>query len=102
MRMAKKLDLDTTYRPSENVVARHIEDELIIVPVTSGVGQKEDELFTLNETGRVIWEKLDGELTLRQIISLLSKEYDAEPDTITADVTGLAGELLKRNIIEKK
>lgn len=102
MKMANKLDLDSIYRPSENVVARNIEDELIIVPVTSGVGQKEDELFTLNETGRVIWENLNGKLTLRQIISFLSKEYDADPETISADVTGLTGELLKRNIIEKK
>jgi hypothetical protein len=100
--MPKKLDLDAVYRPSEDVVARHIEDELIIVPVTSGVGSKEDELFTLNDTGRAIWQYLDGIHTIRQIISRLEQEYDAEPAAIETDVTGLAQELLKRNIIEKK
>ncbi len=98
--MPKKLDLDSVCRPSEDVVARHIEDELIIVPVTSGVGDKEDELFTLNDTGRAIWEKLDGKKSLREITALLAREFDADPEEIEADVKGLAGELLKRNIIE--
>ena len=44
------------YVPSEDIVAREIEGELIIVPLAAGIGDMEDELFSLNETGREIWE----------------------------------------------
>jgi hypothetical protein len=38
-----KVHLDVTYIPSEDVISRDIEGELIIVPLTSGVGGTEDE-----------------------------------------------------------
>ena len=53
--MEAKVDLDAIYAPSEDIVAREIEGELIIVPLVSGIGDMEDELYTMNETGRAIW-----------------------------------------------
>jgi len=41
--------------PSEDVVSREIEGELIIVPIASGIGDMDDELYTLNDPGRAIW-----------------------------------------------
>ncbi len=87
------------YKPSDDIVARKIEDELIIVPLTAGVGDMEDELYTLRETGRVIWERLDGKRTLDDIAVMLRDEYDAPPGTIEQDVAGLVGELLRRKIV---
>jgi len=94
-----KADLGASYLPSEDIVVREIEGELIIVPLTSGIGDMEDELFTLNETGRVIWEKLDGRKTLEDIVGELSSEYDASPGEIEKDVVGLVQELLKRKML---
>jgi hypothetical protein len=48
------IELSKIYEPSEDIVARVIEGELIIVPLVAGIGDLEDELFTLNETGRAI------------------------------------------------
>ena len=42
---------DGVYAPSEDIVAREIEGEIIIVPLVAGIGDMEDELYTLNETG---------------------------------------------------
>lgn len=100
--MSNKIEINDIYIPSEEIVARNIEGELIIVPLTSGIGDMEDELFTLNDTGKEIWEKLDGKKTIDEIISELSSNYNAEPEEIKQDVTGLIEELLKRNIIVKK
>ncbi|MBD3415093.1 MAG: PqqD family peptide modification chaperone [Candidatus Aminicenantes bacterium] len=88
--------------PSPDVVARDIEGELIIVPLTSGIGDMEDELFTLNQTGKAVWEKMDGHRTVEDIASFLSGQYNAEPGEIKEDVTGLLEELLRRKIIVKK
>ena len=49
--MTDTLTLDMICAPSEDVVAREIEGEIVIVPLASGIGDMEDELFTLNETG---------------------------------------------------
>jgi hypothetical protein len=97
--MSVKADLGASYHPSEDIVVREIEGELIIVPLISGIGDMEDELFTLNETGRAIWEKLDGRKPLKDIVGELCSEYDASPDEIEKDVIGLVEELLKRKIV---
>jgi hypothetical protein len=93
---------DWVYSPSEDIVAREIEGEIIIVPLTAGIGDAEDDLFSLNETGRAFWKLLDGKKTLAQITKTLGKKYDALPDQIEKDVLGLATELLKRRIISPK
>ena len=84
---------------SEDVVAREIEGEIIIVPLVAGIGDLEDELFTLNETGKAIWDKLDGRRTLNEVIGELAAEYQEEPREIETDVLGLAQELVRRKIL---
>jgi len=91
--------LDSVYVPSEDIVAREIEGEIIIVPLVAGIADMEDELFTLNETGKAIWEKLDGRRSLSQVIAELDAEYQAEPGEIDKDVLGLVEELARRRMI---
>lgn len=100
--MAFKIVLSGIYVPSEDVVAREIEGEIIIVPLSAGIGDAEDDLFSLNETGRALWKMLDGKKTLAQIVKALGKQFDAPLARIEKDIAGLAGELLKRRIIEAK
>jgi len=88
------------YMPSANVVAREIEGELIIVPLVSGMGDLEDELFTLNSTGKAIWLRLDGRRTLGDIIHDLSSEYSAPESEIETDVMGLVQELARRKMVD--
>ncbi len=90
------------YAPSEDVVAREIEGEIIIVPLTAGIGDAEDDLFSLNETGRAFWKLLDGKKTLAQIAKTLAEKYDAPPARIEKDILGLAAELLKRRLISEQ
>jgi hypothetical protein len=92
-------DLDTAPRPSPDIVARDIEGEIIIVPLVAGIGDMEDELYSLNETGRAVWDRLDGRRTLGQVVKELAGEYDAAEDVLRADVLGLVDELLKRKIL---
>ena len=98
----EKPKIDMVYVPSDDVVARDIEGELIIVPLVAGVGDMEDELFTLNDTGRDIWRKLDGKMTLAGIAQALAAEYNAQPDEIENDVIGLVGELVRRKMLVAK
>lgn len=97
--MSEKPDMEAIYIPSEDVVAREIADEIIIVPLVSGIADMEDELYTLNETGQAIWKKLDGRRSLKDVVNELSKEYEAAAGEIEEDVVGLVQELLERKIL---
>ena len=100
--MEVKVSVDTTYVPSKDVVAREIQGELIIIPIASGIGDLEDEIFTLNETGRAIWDKLDEKKGLKDAIDCLSLEFDTSRTEVEKDVLGLMEELLKRRMIVEK
>lgn len=97
--MATKANINAVYGPSDDIVARVIEGELIIVPLVAGIGDLEDELFTLNETGRAIWNRLDGKKSLKDLAKQLSSEYEAPEREIERHVIGLVEELLKRRIL---
>ncbi|MGD0612279.1 MAG: PqqD family protein [Anaerolineales bacterium] len=97
--MADSLTLDMICAASDDVVAREIEGELILVPLAAGIGDLEDELYTLNDTGKEIWGRLDGVRSLRQIATELANEYGAPTAEIQRDVTGLVGELVRRKMV---
>lgn len=99
--MKTEVAMDSIYVPSEDIVSREIEGELIIVPLVSGIGDMEDELFTLNETAKAIWGKFDGKRTLRDLVQELSQEFDAPRAKIEKDVSGLLKELLRRRMVVK-
>ena len=95
--MMKEFKIDAIYAPSDDIVAREIEGEVIIVPLVSGIGDMEDELYTLNETGKAIWNKLDGKKKLKKVVDQLQAEFEAPAGEIQRDVAGLLEELLNRN-----
>jgi hypothetical protein len=97
--MEAKVSLDKFYMPSEDVVAREIEGELIIVPLVAGIGDMEDELYTMNETGKAIWDRLDGKKKLKEILAELSAEFEAPAGEIEKDLIGLVDELVRRKIL---
>jgi len=95
-----EVTIDSAYLPSEDVVARDIEGEFILVPLASGIGDMEDEIYTLNETGRAIWERLDGKRSLREVAEALKTEFEvAQPEEIENDIAGLVGVLFQRKMV---
>jgi len=100
--MKDQVNLDGAYGPSDDVVVREIEGEIIIVPLTSGIGDIEDELYTLNETGRAVWKRLDGRASVREVVRSLSEEFDDPEGELEPDVVGLLEELVRRKMIVRK
>lgn len=97
--METKVTLEGIYTYSEDIVAREIEGEMIIVPLVSGIGDADAELYTLNPTGHAIWQKLDGKRTLRDIAVLIADDFDAPMADLEKDVLGLVNELMKRGML---
>lgn len=97
--MKPKVEIKGVYVPSDNIVARVIDDELLIVPLVSRIADMDEDLFTLNETGKAIWEKLNGRNRLKDIVEALATEFDAPAGEIEKDVMGLMEELLRRRMV---
>lgn len=51
------ITLETVCRHSPDIVAREIGDEIIIIPLIAGIGDADDELYSLNASGRAIWQE---------------------------------------------
>jgi Coenzyme PQQ synthesis protein D (PqqD) len=95
--MDADVSLEKIYMPSDDIVAREIEGEIIIVPLVSGIGDMEDELYTLNETGQAIWKLLNGKRSLAEVTAELAKEFEGEE--IRGDVLGFVTEMVKKRIL---
>jgi hypothetical protein len=97
--MEIKISLDNIYKPSQDIVAREVQGEFIIIPVTSEVVDSEDQIFSLNETGKAVWDRLDGKRSLKSIVNELGSIYEGSYSKIKQDVMGIVKELLKRKIV---
>jgi len=97
--MKTKVDLNSVFGLSEDVVARDIHGEFIIIPITSGMGESDDDIFSLNEFGRAIWDKLDGKRRLTEVARALSLEFEGTKTEIESDCLGFIKELLKRKMV---
>jgi len=97
--MTTNVTLDGVYVPSEKIVARTVMDEVLIVPLVSGMGESDEGLYTFNEAGQAIWEQLDGQRNLKDVAAELAAEYHAPAGEIEADVLGLVGELVGRGML---
>jgi hypothetical protein len=100
--MTDTLALDAICVPSDDVIAREIEGKIIIVVFAPGIGDMEDKLYMLNETGKAIWDRLDGARSLGQIAVELADEYDVAVADTERDVLELTGELARRKMLVVK
>lgn len=100
--MTDSLTLNAICAPSDDIVAREIEGDIVIVPLTAGIGDTEDELYSLNETGQAIWSKLDGARTLAAVVDALTDEFETPRAELETDVLGFAGEMVRRGILVVK
>ncbi len=95
------MNLKKTYTPSEKVVARKIQNQLIIVPIEDGVADLNDAMFSFNETGTRIWECIEQKHNIEEICSALGAEYNADKSSIEQSVLKLVSTLLEKGIIEE-
>jgi len=89
------------YIPSDKIIARFIDETLIIVPVETDTGTVDfdESLYSLEDTGREIWDRLGAKITVEKLCAELAEKYNAPLGTITLDVIELLEELLNKGLI---
>lgn len=88
------------YRMRDNLVTRRIVGETIIVPVSGDLASLQ-KVFSLNETGAFVWDRLDGETRLGDIRDALVEEFEVARGAAWDDVKELVTDLARANLIEK-
>jgi len=82
------VNLDATLIRDAGVIARNIGGETILVPVTRRA--QDMGLFTLNEVGTFIWERLDGSRSLREIAGEMTSLFEVASNQAEQDLLGFA------------
>ena len=81
-------------------VFRKVVEETILVPVHMNVAQM-DYIYTLNDIGAFIWEKLDEPRSIEELQEYLLEEYDVEPEALNADLQTFVEEMLTIGAFKK-
>ncbi|NLH99090.1 MAG: PqqD family protein [Chthonomonadales bacterium] len=80
-------------------VLREVGDGTVLVPTGERVVDM-NGMIVLNDTGKFIWERLDGSHTPAQIAQALVDVYDVSLEDATADVESFVAELGQLGILE--
>lgn len=86
------------YKKENDFVTRNIKGETIIVPVKGHVSDL-DSIYTLDEVGTFIWQLLDGQTSIKQIVKNVCNEYDVSHEEAEKDIIELVGSLEKAGLI---
>ena len=76
-----------------------VSGEHILVPLASR-GAEIDSIFNLNQTGTFIWEKINGQRTVGEIVALVTADFQVSSDQAREDCDEFFAQLLEARAIE--
>ncbi len=88
------------YKKRQGFVEKVIGNEVVIVPLVGAVAQME-KVFSLNELGSFICNKLNNEMTKEQILDVILQEFDVDRTTADKDLEQFLENAVKSGIIEQ-
>jgi hypothetical protein len=84
---------------ADNVVARVIAGETLIVPVRRGVADLAS-LFSFNGVGSTIWEALEKPQTLDELVTAVADAYDVTPEKAREDLEVFLGDAQAAGVVQ--
>ena len=79
------MEIESLFHMKSKFVTREVGNELIVVPLSANVAQM-NELFTLNETAKVIWENLNEGTDMSALIQTITDTFDIDRHTAEKDI----------------
>jgi len=89
------------YCKSEDVVARQIAGETLLVPVRGDLAGLQ-RIFALDKVAQFIWERLDGQSDLDDICAAVVAEFEVCEGKAQADAGRFIAELLDAGLIAER
>ena len=87
--------MQATDKPRQSPEATHqmVEEEAILINLTTG------SYYTLNDTGAMFWEMLDGQRSITDCAAAIAQEYEVETQVVEVDLLELATELQAEGLL---
>ena len=79
--------MNAVTKDSSRYVETAVEDETLLMALDSG------EFFSLRETARAAWDKIDGTRDRDSLVAALAAEYGVPADSIAPDIDAFLAEL---------
>jgi len=76
---------ETQIKRNDDFIFRKIVNEMILVPVKHDVADME-HIFTLNEVGAFVWEKLSKSSTIEELQQAILDEFEVDPAMAQQDL----------------
>ena len=86
------LNLDQTVAVSEDAVFRELDGESVVLNLETGM------YYGLDAVGTTAWRAIEPKGTLRQALTRVLAEFDAEPSTAETDLLELAAGLIEKGL----
>jgi hypothetical protein len=91
--------LKKRYQKNGDIVFRRISDQSILVPIKDKVGDL-GFIYTINDVGTFIWERIDGKRQLVDIKEMLVNEFGVSPSKAERDLLKFVAHLENMGIIK--
>jgi len=79
------MEIQSLYKLKSKFVAREVGNELIIVPLSGNVAQM-NALFTLNETGKFIWDNATDTNSIDDLATQMTDTFNIDSQTARKDI----------------
>jgi hypothetical protein len=94
------MKMTAVYRKKDEIAGRRIAGESFLIPVCGRPVDLEN-IFILNPMADFIWQRLDGERTMAEILAAIVDDFAVEPEQARADLAELIGQLKEKGLIEE-
>jgi hypothetical protein len=93
-------DMDCIYTKNTNLIEKKMDNELIILLSAKQIKPAE-ELYALNESAILVWDKIDGKNNITAIAAYISALYEIDFTIALEDITILLIDMENHQIIHK-
>ena len=88
-----KFETTDRFNISDEVLSQEVNGETVLLDLEG------ESYFGLNEVGTRIWQLLQSEQTVGEVLDALSEEYDVSHEQLETDVAELLGKLGDEGLI---
>lgn len=81
-------------------ILREIAGDYVIIPTGKTV-LSFNGLISVNEVGAFLWQQLQEEVTLEDLVAAVLNEYDVDEETAREDIEDFLDALVEGQILEK-
>ena len=89
------------YFRNPDFIFRRIVNELVLVPIHQDVADM-DSIYTLNDVGAFIWDKLAEPLCITDLKEMILDQYEASAEQVISDLPTFLEEMVEFGAVSRK